>query len=89
MSGAGAGLRAGGVGAPPTVAVIAPPESEMDALLLGRTAVRSFDHANKYLNWKKIWGGARALFGHGSRWDVDLFGIGIRVRSAPALVRPF
>lgn len=34
----------GGPGGPvPTVAVLPVPESEMDALLLGRTAVRSFD----------------------------------------------
>lgn len=30
-------------GPAPTVAVVAVPESEMDALLLGRTAVRTFD----------------------------------------------
>lgn len=30
-------------GPAPTVAVVPVPESEMDALLLGRTAVRTFD----------------------------------------------
>lgn len=34
-------------GPEPTVAVVPLPESEMDALLLGRTAVRTFDQYMK------------------------------------------
>ncbi|KOB67812.1 Uncharacterized protein OBRU01_16719 [Operophtera brumata] len=56
-------------GPEPTVAVVPLPESEMDALLLGRTAVRTFDQymKNRVTHLVSVW--LRNQFGGATNSD--------------------